>query len=110
MILSSTKWRNSTCFTQRERCGGAPSGIILVVVSHRLACRFQMVAVNGGQHIHAFAAWGTLNSRRATSPFVWLVEGVERWETPDHLQVSSLKIGVETSQSYWHLYGAQSYG
>ncbi|GFW42362.1 hypothetical protein TNCV_239591 [Trichonephila clavipes] len=41
---------------------------------------------------------GTLNSRRAASPLVWLVEGVERWETPDHPQVSSLKIEVDTSQ------------
>ncbi|GFT98557.1 uncharacterized protein TNCV_3137961 [Trichonephila clavipes] len=29
---------------------------------------------------------GTLNSRRATSPIVWLVEGEERWEVLDHLQ------------------------
>ncbi|GFX15175.1 hypothetical protein TNCV_2708801 [Trichonephila clavipes] len=41
---------------------------------------------------------GTLNSRRASSPLVWLVEEVERWEAPDHPQVSSLKIGVQTSQ------------
>ncbi|GFV77344.1 uncharacterized protein TNCV_2406631 [Trichonephila clavipes] len=34
----------------------------------------------------ACAAWGTLNSRRAASPLVWLVEGEERWEAPDHLQ------------------------
>ncbi|GFV46531.1 uncharacterized protein TNCV_3234181 [Trichonephila clavipes] len=27
---------------------------------------------------------GTLNSRRAASPLVWLVEGEERWEAPDH--------------------------
>ncbi|GFX16375.1 uncharacterized protein TNCV_32491 [Trichonephila clavipes] len=26
---------------------------------------------------------GTLNSRRATSPLVWLVEGEERWEASD---------------------------
>ncbi|GFY27201.1 uncharacterized protein TNCV_2068221 [Trichonephila clavipes] len=26
---------------------------------------------------------GTLNSRRAASPLVWLVEGKERWEAPD---------------------------
>ncbi|GFV87971.1 hypothetical protein TNCV_782511 [Trichonephila clavipes] len=37
---------------------------------------------------------GTLNSRRTASPLVWLVEE----ETPDHRQVSSLEIGVETSQ------------
>ncbi|GFW69896.1 hypothetical protein TNCV_1403491 [Trichonephila clavipes] len=41
---------------------------------------------------------GTLNNRRAASPLVWLVEGVERWDAPGHPQVSSLKIGVETSQ------------
>ncbi|GFX08236.1 hypothetical protein TNCV_3267271 [Trichonephila clavipes] len=41
---------------------------------------------------------GTQNSRRVASPLVWLVEGVERWEAPDHPQVSSLKIDVETSQ------------
>ncbi|GFT76084.1 uncharacterized protein TNCV_1255641 [Trichonephila clavipes] len=41
---------------------------------------------------------GTLNSRRAASPLVRLVEEVERLEAPDHPQVFSLKIGVETSQ------------
>ncbi|GFV28449.1 uncharacterized protein TNCV_3984001 [Trichonephila clavipes] len=29
---------------------------------------------------------GTLNSRQAASPLVWLVEGEERWEAPDHLK------------------------
>ncbi|GFW82381.1 uncharacterized protein TNCV_3818611 [Trichonephila clavipes] len=29
---------------------------------------------------------GTLNSRRAASPLVRLVEGEERWEAPDHSQ------------------------
>ncbi|GFS72346.1 uncharacterized protein TNCV_1827471 [Trichonephila clavipes] len=29
---------------------------------------------------------GTLNNRRAASPLVWLVEGEERWEAPDHPQ------------------------
>ncbi|GFT59061.1 uncharacterized protein TNCV_186421 [Trichonephila clavipes] len=29
---------------------------------------------------------GTLNSRRAASPLVWLVEGEERREAPDHPQ------------------------
>ncbi|GFU34503.1 hypothetical protein TNCV_1992431 [Trichonephila clavipes] len=41
---------------------------------------------------------GTLNSSRAVSPLVWLVEEIERWEVPDDSQVSFLKIGVETSQ------------
>ncbi|GFY31587.1 cullin-4A [Trichonephila clavipes] len=34
----------------------------------------------------ASVAWGTLNSRRATSPLVRLVEGEKRWEAPDHSQ------------------------
>ncbi|GFT28619.1 uncharacterized protein TNCV_4832091 [Trichonephila clavipes] len=29
---------------------------------------------------------GTLNSRRAASPLVWLMEGEERWKAPDHPQ------------------------
>ncbi|GFT89937.1 hypothetical protein TNCV_1666501 [Trichonephila clavipes] len=41
---------------------------------------------------------GTVNSRRAASPLVRVVEGVERWQAPDHPQVSSLTIGVGTSQ------------
>ncbi|GFW33542.1 hypothetical protein TNCV_2210771 [Trichonephila clavipes] len=45
------------------------------------------------------ADWGAVGTgRRAASPLVWLVEKVKRWEAPDHLQVSSLKIGVKTSQ------------
>ncbi|GFV29570.1 hypothetical protein TNCV_329361 [Trichonephila clavipes] len=31
---------------------------------------------------------GTLNSRRAASPFVWLVEEEKRWEAPGHPQCS----------------------
>ncbi|GFU93890.1 hypothetical protein TNCV_1661131 [Trichonephila clavipes] len=45
---------------------------------------------------------------RVASPLVWLVEGEEWWEAPDHPQVSSHKIGVETSQTYCHLHDAQS--
>ncbi|GFT23755.1 hypothetical protein TNCV_3512071 [Trichonephila clavipes] len=53
-------------------------------------------------------SWGgTLNSHRAASPLVWLVEGVERWELPDHLQVSSSKLGWKQAKFYCHLYGAQ---
>ncbi|GFV01895.1 uncharacterized protein TNCV_4978461 [Trichonephila clavipes] len=40
----------------------------------------------------------TLNSHQAPSPLMRLVEGEERWEAPDHPQVSSLKIGVKTGQ------------
>ncbi|GFW32375.1 uncharacterized protein TNCV_675341 [Trichonephila clavipes] len=35
---------------------------------------------------NAFAAWGALNSHRAASPLVRLVEGEERWEALDHPQ------------------------
>ncbi|GFT75801.1 uncharacterized protein TNCV_851101 [Trichonephila clavipes] len=28
---------------------------------------------------------GTLNSRRAANPLVWLVEGEEKWEAPGHI-------------------------
>ncbi|GFW61358.1 hypothetical protein TNCV_4136761 [Trichonephila clavipes] len=41
---------------------------------------------------------GTLNSCRAASLLVRLGEEEERWEAPDHPQISSLKIGVERSQ------------
>ncbi|GFW40631.1 uncharacterized protein TNCV_4824671 [Trichonephila clavipes] len=34
----------------------------------------------------AFAAGGTLNSRRAASPFIRLVDGEERWEAPEQPQ------------------------
>ncbi|GFV61154.1 uncharacterized protein TNCV_2100291 [Trichonephila clavipes] len=33
-----------------------------------------------------FAAWGSLNSRRATSLLVKLVEGEKSWEAPEHSQ------------------------
>ncbi|GFY08251.1 hypothetical protein TNCV_1356591 [Trichonephila clavipes] len=41
---------------------------------------------------------GTLNSHRAASPLVRLVEGEERWEVPDHLRMFSLEIGVGPGQ------------
>ncbi|GFW93544.1 hypothetical protein TNCV_47471 [Trichonephila clavipes] len=41
---------------------------------------------------------GTQNSRRASSPFMRLEEGEERWEAPDHPRMFSLKIGVEPRQ------------
>ncbi|GFV73763.1 uncharacterized protein TNCV_3549121 [Trichonephila clavipes] len=44
----------------------------------------------------AFAAWGTLNSRRAASPRVRLVGGEERWEAPDHSQCVLPQNWVET--------------
>ncbi|GFW64745.1 uncharacterized protein TNCV_4450471 [Trichonephila clavipes] len=34
----------------------------------------------------AFMAWGTLNSRRAASPLVKLMEGEEKWDAPHHQQ------------------------
>ncbi|GFU57107.1 uncharacterized protein TNCV_1779701 [Trichonephila clavipes] len=33
-----------------------------------------------------FGAWGTLNSRRAETPLMRLVDGEERWEASDHPQ------------------------
>ncbi|GFV87450.1 uncharacterized protein TNCV_4034221 [Trichonephila clavipes] len=42
--------------------------------------------------------WGTLNSHRAASPLVRLVEGEERWEAFDHHRMFSLKIELEPSQ------------
>ncbi|GFV97785.1 DUF1758 domain-containing protein [Trichonephila clavipes] len=39
----------------------------------------------------------TINYHRAASPPGRLLEGEERWEAPDHPQVSSLKIRVETT-------------
>ncbi|GFV47978.1 hypothetical protein TNCV_2295581 [Trichonephila clavipes] len=41
---------------------------------------------------------GTLNSHRAATPLVRLVEGEESWEASDNLRMFSLKIGVELSQ------------
>ncbi|GFU85182.1 hypothetical protein TNCV_1554451 [Trichonephila clavipes] len=46
---------------------------------------------------------GTINSRRTASPLVWLVEGEDRWEVPDYLQVFSLKIEGKRAKSYCHL-------
>ncbi|GFV44369.1 hypothetical protein TNCV_998931 [Trichonephila clavipes] len=42
----------------------------------------------------------TLNSRRAASPLVKLVEREERWESPYHPRVFSFKIGVELGQNH----------
>ncbi|GFV46194.1 uncharacterized protein TNCV_2390741 [Trichonephila clavipes] len=49
---------------------------------------------------------GTVNSRRATSPFVRLVAGDERWDTPD----PPSKLRWNRAKSYCQLYGAQGYG
>ncbi|GFX48972.1 hypothetical protein TNCV_2797631 [Trichonephila clavipes] len=48
---------------------------------------------------------GTLKSRRAARPLVWLVEGVEKWEAP----LLPQKLGWKLAKSSCHLYGAQSY-
>ncbi|GFY26911.1 uncharacterized protein TNCV_930521 [Trichonephila clavipes] len=48
---------------------------------------------------------GTLNSRRATSPLVWLVGGI--WP---RLGFSPYKLGINQAKSYCHLHGAQSEG
>ncbi|GFU90290.1 retrovirus-related Pol polyprotein from transposon RE1 [Trichonephila clavipes] len=52
----------------------------------------------------------TLNSRRATSLLVWLVEGVERWEALTTPRCPPSKLGWKRGKSYCHLYDAQNYG
>ncbi|GFU35142.1 hypothetical protein TNCV_933831 [Trichonephila clavipes] len=56
----------------------------------------------------AFAAGDTLNSHRAASPLVWLVEGIERWEAPDHPRCPPSKLGWKRAKSYCHLYGVKA--
>ncbi|GFU24122.1 hypothetical protein TNCV_2007151 [Trichonephila clavipes] len=51
---------------------------------------------------------GTTNSHRAASPLVRLVDGEERWETPDPSPGS--KLGWDRAKSYCHLHGTQGYG
>ncbi|GFV59504.1 hypothetical protein TNCV_2825441 [Trichonephila clavipes] len=47
---------------------------------------------------------GILNSRRAASPFVRLIQMEERWEAPDHLQdVLPQNCGCNRATSYCHL-------
>ncbi|GFT25946.1 hypothetical protein TNCV_2807871 [Trichonephila clavipes] len=47
----------------------------------------------------------TLNSRRAASPFVRLVEGEERWEASDHPpECSPSKLGWNRAKLYCHLF------
>ncbi|GFV05065.1 uncharacterized protein TNCV_222821 [Trichonephila clavipes] len=41
----------------------------------------------------------TLNSRRVACPYVWLVEGKERWEAPDHPQGLFLRNWSGTEQN-----------
>ncbi|GFX50460.1 hypothetical protein TNCV_770321 [Trichonephila clavipes] len=54
--------------------------------------------------------WGTLNSHRAASPLVRLVEGEERWEAFDQYRIFSLKkLGWNQAKLYYHLHDAQSY-
>ncbi|GFV43229.1 hypothetical protein TNCV_2049101 [Trichonephila clavipes] len=53
---------------------------------------------------------GTINSRRAASPLVWLVEGEKRWEALMTSKCPPSKLGWKRAKLYCHLYGAQSYG
>ncbi|GFW09752.1 hypothetical protein TNCV_868141 [Trichonephila clavipes] len=54
---------------------------------------------------------GTLNSRRAASPLVRLVEGDERWEAPDPPPRFSLsKLEWNRAKSYCHLPGLHQDG
>ncbi|GFV72037.1 transposable element Tcb2 transposase [Trichonephila clavipes] len=57
----------------------------------------------------AFAALGTLNSRRAASPLVRLVEGEETWEAPEPTQgVFPQTRGGTEAKPPCHIYGVQS--
>ncbi|GFV35565.1 hypothetical protein TNCV_2704131 [Trichonephila clavipes] len=51
---------------------------------------------------------GTLH--QASSPFMRLVEGEERWEVYDHSQSVLFQIGVEPNQIVMSFVVAQSYG
>ncbi|GFX29226.1 uncharacterized protein TNCV_3217601 [Trichonephila clavipes] len=54
---------------------------------------------------------GGINSRRAASPLVRLVEEEERWEASDPSPWNyPLKLGRNRAKSYCHMYGAQGYG
>ncbi|GFV74343.1 uncharacterized protein TNCV_5127861 [Trichonephila clavipes] len=53
---------------------------------------------------------GTLNSRRAASPLMGLVEGVERWEALTTPRCPPSKLGWKRAKLCCHMYGAQSYG
>ncbi|GFS87694.1 hypothetical protein TNCV_2942711 [Trichonephila clavipes] len=57
---------------------------------------------------NAFTAWGTLNSRQATSPFLRIVSELGG---PNHSQsVLSQNWGGKRAKSYCHLHDAQGYG
>ncbi|GFX70016.1 hypothetical protein TNCV_340431 [Trichonephila clavipes] len=56
-----------------------------------------------------FRHGGTLNSRRAPSPLVRLVEGDERWKLLSTPRCPALKLGWKRTKSNCHLYGAQSH-
>ncbi|GFU06771.1 hypothetical protein TNCV_4353351 [Trichonephila clavipes] len=57
-----------------------------------------------------FVNGGTLNSSRAASPLVRLVEGEERWKAPDHPQGVLPQNWGKIELNHCHMYGAQSYG
>ncbi|GFV65610.1 hypothetical protein TNCV_2713381 [Trichonephila clavipes] len=52
-----------------------------------------------------------LNRRHATSPLMMIVEGEEGWVAFDPpAGCSPLKLGLNRTKAYCHLYGAQVYG
>ncbi|GFV90913.1 hypothetical protein TNCV_3616751 [Trichonephila clavipes] len=57
----------------------------------------------------AFASWGTLNSFRAASHLVRLVEGEEKCVAPNPPWCSSSILGRSRTESYCHLHGSQGY-
>ncbi|GFS54911.1 uncharacterized protein TNCV_3576251 [Trichonephila clavipes] len=78
MLLRAPWCIHSSKITNAALCLGPGTGRAYEIdLSHgRAAMTLQLPAQHGG----------TLNSRRAASPLVRLVEGEERWETSDHPQ------------------------
>ncbi|GFU59875.1 hypothetical protein TNCV_4726421 [Trichonephila clavipes] len=87
--------------------------VVMLICSHQCACEQRHLAPNEevtdyvhnaycglgsnpGEHMDIkknlvpLQQEGTLNSNRAASPFVWLVEREERWEVPGHTQSSNV--------------------
>ncbi|GFS91288.1 uncharacterized protein TNCV_1306971 [Trichonephila clavipes] len=78
---------NKCNYSPTNRVPISKTGSERILKQGRLRARYASVPLQHG---------GTLNSRRAASPFIRLVEGEERWEAPDHLQGVLLQNGGET--------------
>ncbi|GFV44927.1 transposable element Tcb2 transposase [Trichonephila clavipes] len=77
--------------------------------SRENVCESRRESVDVYKCIVPFRHEGTLNSHRAASPLVRVVEGEEKWEAPDPQGVLCQNWG-DRAKSYYPVYGAQSYG